>query len=402
MTTCRRGVLAVLATLCLVGLAGVVVASSGPSVLTDGDSTSQVATVPDEDSADLQDGSISYLSPPAAEVEREAHYSTGLDVTTAVTADVERLRGNYTKLAFDQRRASLDSPEAQQEYINRTVDRIVDRIEQLDADQAAAIEAYSEGDLSTSGFLREFLRTEIAATEQRAFAEYIDLFQLEETIPQAVHSEIVMLPDPVTSDLETAARQGTGDDAVYIHSSADAVVLASAGPEYLRQATLRDERDASLPDQFAGDDLITDVNERMNELYPWARVVGFQSRSGGLYTVELNHVSTDVEVALDGGTTNVFHEVQRVDTPTLPVSTTVTNSSADISLSVETTQPTGPMRVAVVDETTGNPVSATVFVDGNLVGPTGGDGNRWVVQPLGLFELTVETSTGETVTVSGP
>lgn len=402
MTTCRRGILAVFATLCLLGLAGVVVAPSGTALLTQGDSTNQMTTGPDQKSTTGQDGAISYLSPPAAEVEREAHYSTGLDVSTAVTADVERLRGNYTKLAFDQRRTSLESTEQQREYINRTTDRIVNRIEQLDANQAAAIEAYSEGELSTSGFLREFLRTKVAATEQRAFAEYVNLFQLEETIPPAVHTEIVMLPDPVVGHLETAARQGTGDRAVYLHTSEDAVVLASAGPEHLRQATLRDERDPSLPDQFAGDDLITAVNDRMNELYPWARVVGFQSRIGGLYNVELNHASTDVEVELDGGTTNVFHEIQRVDSPTLSLSTTVTNSSAGLTLTVETTQPTGPMRVSVVDETAGDPVSATVYVDGNRVGPTGAEGNRWVVQPLGEFDLTVETPSGESVTVSGP
>lgn len=401
MTSRRRVLSAVLATLCLVALVGVVAGASGVAVLTD-DSASQAPQPAANGSASLQEKSISYLSPPPSAVDREAHYSTGLDVATAVTADVQRLRGNYTKLAFDQRRTSLDSPERQREYFNQTINRTVDRIVALDGDHAAAIEAYNEGDLSTGSFLREFLRIEIAADQQREFAEYVDLFQLEGTVPPAVDTEIVMLPDPVAADIETASRQGTGEAAVYLQTSDDAVVLASAGQEYLRQATLREERDPSLPDQFAGDDLITNVTDRMKELYPWARVVGFQSRSGGLYRVELDHESTEVEVLLDGGTTNVFHEIQRVDTPSLPVSETITNTSAGHTVSVETTQPTGPMRVSVVDETSGQPQSATVYVDGNRVGPTGVDGRRFVVQPVGSFELSVETSSGETVTVSGP
>mgnify|MGYP000271257386 CR=1 FL=1 len=107
----------------------------------------------------------------------------------------------------------------------------------------------------------------------------------------------------------------------------------------------------------------------------------------------------------DGGTTNVFHELQVVDADEL--STSATNSSDGVSVTVDGGTPTGPMRIAVAASGDGNGsgdpiVDATVSVGETVVGTTDSAGLFRTTQPMTAGTVTVETQAGVTVTVDIP
>lgn len=390
-------------TLLLALFALVIVAIGGGAV-----SALPAADSPGESVADatLDERELTYLSPPTQDVGQQGYEQTGLDVSSAVANDVQRLHGNFSKLAFEERQATFDDPDEYDAFISETTDNLTERILALDTRSETLIQEYNDGHLSTGMLLREFLRLDAAATQQRAFAEHVNQFTAEDTIPNAVEEELVMVSNPVADKLEAGTRETEPRRTVYVQSSDDALVLALSGPEHLRQATLRGARDKDAPDQFTqeSETEITLALERANELYPWASIssIGTVFRAAGIYQVDMVHEYTTLTVYLDGGTTDVFHEVQSVQASSVPVSSTATNSTAQLELTVESTDPTGPMRVSVDDAVTANPVEASVAVDGQHVGSTGETGELWVTQPLGTFEVTVTTPGGETATVSGP
>ena len=388
----------------------VIVAASGAAIgATSGVTVASTFPVGDSGGASadgqLDESEIVYLSPAAQDVGQEDYEQTGLDVSSAVAGDVQRLHGNFDKLAFEERQATFDDPDEREAFISETNEDIVDRIQTLDAHSERLIREHNEGELSTGALVREFLRLDIGASQHRSFAEYVNQFSSDDTIPNAVEEELVMLSNPVADELEATARGDEPGRSVYVQTSDDALVLAISGTEHLRQATLRGERDIGGDDQFEqGDDgRIPAAIERTNELYPWASLssIGTVFRAPGVYQVQMTHDYTDLEIYLDGATTEVFHEIQWVQSTSVPVSSTTTNTTAALELTVEATDPTGPMHVSVVDATTGDPVEATVSIDDQPVGTTD-DGELWVTQPRGNFEVTVTTPEGETVTVTGP
>lgn len=369
---------------CLLTLSVALVVSVGAMPV--GSDQSQTA----EDDITDDEAVPTYLSPSPAEVEQESQYATGLDVSTAVTVDVERLSGNLSRAAHEMQ-AEADPAE--------TAADIEDRIEQLDDTHERILGAYNDGEIATGTFLREVLRIHVAATEKRQFAErYTD----SATKPAIVSTGTLFLDAPVTASLDPIARGERPPTPLYVLTSADGIVLADPGESFLRQATIRSYRDLEAPDQFEGDDRISLIQERMNELYPWAQLTGWFLKGSGLYEVEMTHDVSQLILYLDGGTTDVFQEIQEVSSSELAISATSANTTDGLTVEVETTQATGPMRVTVTEEGTEQPVEATVSVNGTPLGSTGLDGSRWFVQPRDTIDVTVETDDGRAVSVSGP
>ena len=77
------------------------------------------------------------------------------------------------------------------------------------------------------------------------------------------------------------------------------------------------------------------------------------------------------------------------------------NRSLGISVAVNRTHGGGPLAVDTRSNLTGDPVNATVFVDGDRVGTTGTDGRFWTVAPREAYTVAVATEDRQNVTV-GP
>ena len=358
----------------------------------------------DPDIETLEEQNHTYLSPPPEEVTQESYGSSGLSVASSATADSEQLNGEYRQHVFDQRFATTDDPMS---VVEEAVDDLAARSNAIDQRHATLIEGYSTGTYSLSQVLRELAGLTAAAGQQSALVERIDeavdgeanlsLSEDVDDLFSAVEFELLNLNSPVTDDLITGALPvGTR---IYAQATPDALVLAASGQTHVRQASLRTERNASAPNQFLADGGTTgDALLRAEEIYPGLQ--GFitpPDETTHVYTIEgLSPLGT-FEAYLDGGTKNVFHELQRGESAGLSVTETLTASAGDVELAVETTEPTGPMLVSVTDA--GEPVSdVELTVDGGVAGTTGEEGERWVVQPLAGAELAV-TVGDETVSV---
>jgi hypothetical protein len=342
---------------------------------------------------------------------REEYAQPDIDVSAAVTADTTRVQGQYRQHVFE---AELNRSETPTAVAEETATELIDRVDTLDQRQGDLIERYSNGEVSTEQFLRGLLQIRVAARQDGALAEQaLSAVEGEPGVAlsvdstsqlDAVAAEQILLPAPVTDSLESAVSGTSTGDRLYVQASASELVLADGGREQTRQAMLRDQRNASVPDQFArpGENPVGNAFERASGLYPASYSLRSGSKVGDapVYRLGGDHPAGSVTLYLDGGTTKVFHELQTIDAGLLGTTTTVTTNGT-LSLTLESTVPSGPMRVLVADE--GTPVTgATVRIGGQVVGTTDEGGDIWTTQPRVSERVRAQTPGNASVTATVP
>lgn len=355
-----------------------------------------------------------YLSPPASSVTRQEHTQVGIDVSAAVAADAQRLHGRHETAVFEQR---FNTATNQSAFVESAIGDIGSRAEPLDDQHAQAVAAYRDGELSIHGLVRELARLEAAATAHQRFADRVgsaantvggvDLSQLFQEQLSELNVAIPALESPVIDTLR--AGEFEPHTTLYAQAGADAVVLAVANETHIqRQATLQGERNWSNSNQFTEN---ADENEEPNglalqraqALYGEDNVRGFfppPYAATTVYGVQGNTPSGSFVAYLDGTTRNIFHEQQTIAADGVTRTDTLVDAAGDLELTVNTTVPTGPMRVSVTNG--GDPVEGvTLAVDDQAVGATDADGQRLVVQPLAGATVDV-TVANETLSVTLP
>ncbi|MFB6308422.1 MAG: hypothetical protein ABEH35_03750, partial [Haloarculaceae archaeon] len=160
-------------------------------------------------------------------------------------------------------------------------------------------------------------------------------------------------------------------------------------------------------DQFTQGDThrINAANTRAFELYPWVtnHTVSPTSRAlgrTGIYRFHADHTQGELTAYIDGGTTNVFRESQRLDPTSMLTGGNVTRTGTAVRVRVNRSHPTGPMRVSLSNPSTGVAVNGTVHINGQPVGTTGDDGHLWVIEPRGSTVVNATTDDGQSVTVT--
>ncbi|GAB3667960.1 hypothetical protein GCM10028856_12310 [Halopiger thermotolerans] len=342
-------------------------------------------------------------------------YSPNLGTALANADDELRIDHEQYVIAED----GFDEASAaeREEMIEAAYDRIQDRVEALEDREQSAIDAYVAGERSETEVLGTIARNyheavlldeaindlETKSYRTSGYSLPSDQVRADRTILEAhrteLRAEIAMTSESETySLLLEASANGSG----YRLSAID-------GSNYLVETVRFDNRDLSQSDLFVEYESI----DRADSLYPWAAdsISGdFPSSQDhstlkNLYWIEYAHEQGNLEVYLDGGTGNVYREIQVLSVSALPVTDERTHSEDGIELSIDKTAVNGPAEITVTDSATDDPISATISIDGFEVGTTDpDDGTRWIVPPSGdQYELQVETSS-ETfnVTVSSP
>ncbi|MFC6974344.1 hypothetical protein ACFQL1_06255 [Halomicroarcula sp. GCM10025709] len=146
------------------------------------------------------------------------------------------------------------------------------------------------------------------------------------------------------------------------------------------------------------------ANTRAEDLYPWLYSQQLPSvntyGTSSIYRLTANHPSGQLTTYIDGGTTDVFHESQRLQLSTIRASETRVTINDSVRVEVTRTYETGPVRVSVRNNDTGAPMAGTVAVSGREVGTTGDDGTLWTVEPRGSYSVEVRTRSGTNTTVA--
>lgn len=395
----------------LLALAALTIGAAGSVALVGTDGTAGAVSGGEPASVGNVSNTTNSLVPDST-VERRTYVTANVDVGSATAASATQLEGDHRARTFEER--LLSQPADSGERLAVAEGTLADaeaRMDRLDAEHEALFRAYSNGSLSRTEFVRQLTQLEAKATAHSSYLRALESATLRHvdgapanfnTRLSTVHSEAVVLPDPVTERVHDALSGTTDPFVLYAEGVDDTLVLAAVDDgQFHRQATLRD----SYRPEEANTLTIEDALQRATELYPWVYSggQGFRPQIGivteGLFRIRADHPQGTLVSYISGSTGDVFHENQVLDPDTVPVHKTVRNGTDSLNLSVTTTTPTGPMRVEVTTPSA-IPVNSTVLVNGQRVASTGDDGTLWMVRPSGTFDLTVVSEGGAKVSLS--
>jgi hypothetical protein len=346
-----------------------------------------------------------YLSPSVANISTETYSQPTLDVGSAVQSDSLRLQGEHKEREIRE----LFTGDASDVTEEAVVEELEADLRALEAQYKTLFQQHSNGDVEPSTLFREFVRLGVTGEQYQQVTETAESVSTPTSSVDLrfrnLRAEIGMYSSPVVSHLDSELRTGESEP-MYIQGGDDSLVLGTVvGDTYLREAIMFSQRDRNATEQFGSETRsnVQDAFDRARMLYPWALEAGTQSEIQGfgdssVYRIEASHAHGELRSYLDGGTTSPFVEIQEKNPFAVSASDFTQQTGNGVRLSVESTDPTGPMRIDVVEteETTGN---ITISIDGAPLETIGESQTIWTVQPRGSFEVTAETEAGETVTV---
>lgn len=383
-------------------------APTQPAAAADGDSLPRVTTV---------DNLTNHLTIPDETVQQAEYATTGIDVGAAVSLSSHRLHREHETRTFEQAFYSAENESARTRLIRAELDSVERRQEELNERQQRQLRQYSSGSASVESVIRTRAVVDVEARELATTLDTIDRVERSEpgfamtsgqrTRLENVRGQIRVLRGPIGERLGRTFTGTAPPNAVYVMAAPqDYMLAATTGQRYVRETHLASARDPTAQDQFtAGDsDPLRAANTRAEELYPWLYSQQLPSvntyGTSSIYQLTANHPSGQLTTYIDGGTTEVFHESQRLQLSTIRASGTRTSVNESVRVEVTRTYDTGPLQVSVRDNDTDAPVPGTVAVAGRQVGTTGEDGTLWTVEPRGSYSVAVQTQDGTNVTVA--
>lgn len=287
-----------------------------------------------------------------------------------------------------------------QERLRRSDDEVAvlgDGIEELAADvrrtrvRARSLRrGYRNDEIDAREFVRGLARQQAQINRQE---ERLAWFRSElatrdapavQTRVNRLERELLGLDDPVRGETLAAIRGSRDEVRVYVASSANGTVLATVGDGTHRRSVYRADLRRFDPATFG----LPAAASRAEELYPVAfggelgSNTAIRGRVGGAYFIESDLPFGSVEAYMDGHTRTVFAEVQRRSLSEIRQPETASKRANGTHVLVNKTYPGGPLRIATLDNGTGQPVSSTVLV-GETRLQTGTDGIVWTVAPPG-------------------
>lgn len=335
--------------------------------------------------------------------------SPSLDVATAVATQREVARAELSRHSLDAAFERADGEQPRRELLLEAATEVEISISALRSTQRDLRGRYVAGDVTTETFLRRQAVHEARAEQLHLNLETI--LTLAEEVPRlsmrsrvrSLDAGLTGFEGPVTTRAVDSVTGEADPTRLYVSSSANGTALSMfSDDEYVRQGFRSDNW---VPDSTTGLGLDA-IETRAGELYPIAfnssqtTSRGIQIVGAGIYRIEIGYEQGSIVAYLDGDTRDVFYEVQRQPTELIEPRPAVTTVDNGTRLTVNRTFAGGPLRVAVVDARTGDPVEATVSVDGSTV-TTGADGVVWTLMPGEEARVTATTASGRTSATVG-
>lgn len=349
---------------------------------------------------------------------QSSHVEYNADLGAALASADDELRIKHEQYVLADTEFESATPAERRERIDEAYARIQDQIDTLEQREREAVRAHANGERSATEVLGTIARNyhkaetlDAALADLEAKAYRTSNYSLSNEVLGADRAVLDFRRTPIRADLAAALQNPeTESSSVLLETSQNGYRLSMIdGGNYLTETVRFDNRDRTQPDQFEGYESI----ERADELYPWAAEtisdpfpnMQAHSTERGFYSIEYFHEHGTLEIHLDAGTGNVYHEVQELSISSLPMTDRETWSESEdgLELTLNKTAGNGPVEVTVTDSQTGDPVRATISIDGVRVGETNpDDGSLWIVPQTGEYELTARTATNNaTTTVSG-
>lgn len=329
-----------------------------------------------------------------------------LDVAATLTNEHDAVESRLDRYALDEALTKIDSDAAKRDRLRAAVDDVEGTAAGLAIAEQNLRLAYANGSISSHVFLRRLTRNTAKAHQLRLTIQRID--ERSATVGQVllrsrletIDTTLIPLGGPVRTQTAAAQRGDQPTLRVYTAVSTDGIVLAAIRDDgYVREAYRHDFRRPTLQPSIGLDEAV----DRANEHYPVAinnslrTGVGFLQ--GNVYRIDIQLRDGTVQAFLDGGTGDVFYEIQtrRLQQFTEYPGVSVTDN--ETRLIVNRTYQGGPLRVATIDNSTDAGRATTVVIDGDRY-VTGNDGVLWTIAPAKTFyPVTAVRSTGNTTII---
>lgn len=394
-------VLLVALLLCGAPIAGVVTSEATGPLQTDDGSDHSMSVVSAGNTSE-------YLAPRSTAIDRTETGTTGIDVAGAIDADVGQLRSVYLQESLQRRYQNADTDADRRAVLERGAERLSERVDEIERKETTAIRRFNDGTVSEHELLRTLATVHREADETIETLEWLETtaadLGVDEVADLAATERVRLVPmdGPVRSQLGRSIEGGSASR-VHVETTGDGVVLATISPTgstYLREAYDPTAKRTDVSDTYEGNP--SPALDRFIELYPWATnsfeaIDALGPAQVRLYRFIADHPHGTLETYLDSGSTEILYETQRIDTDSVPTSA-YERRAGDLRLVLSTTRSGGPLGVSVVDTSTGERVDATIELNGEPIGSTGGD-RLWTVAPHGNATVNA-THDGETVTLT--
>ncbi|PSQ45719.1 hypothetical protein BRD17_00880 [Halobacteriales archaeon SW_7_68_16] len=321
---------------------------------------------------------------------------------TAVAVDDTELRARFGRYTVEERFETARTTPERRRIIGAELDRVAADAETIATEERAAVGRYVDGTTDHDDLARALGLTAAEADARRVRLDALragisTATPRARTRLEALDTQLAVFGDPVRDRVVEAVDGTIEPPTVRITASDAGTVLGTIGTRYRREAVRFNYRNGGEPQL----ETTLDADSRARAVYPWigatpdaqiTSVEGFPD--AGLFRVTVVHPQGAVVTHLDSATTNPFRESQSLRLSDLPRRSAGTATNGSLRLAVDRTYPDGPVRVTVTEAGTGEPVQATISVDGRTVG----SGTGWVLPPGGTYRVTATTVT-ESVSV---
>jgi hypothetical protein len=353
------------------------------------------------------ENSSNYLSPQADNVSKQEYKAASLDVAGAVQGDALRLQGEHRTRSLQDR---FDTSGNVTTVATETVRMLEGDVRTLEQQKRQLYTQYSAGKIDTGTLFREVVRLGVTADQYRKMTSTVQN-RISSSKPvitryKKLRGELALLPSPIASHLEAGLTTG-GQTPMYVQGGNQSLIMATVeGNTYLRQAVVLSERDRNAQRQFGegGRSEADDAFARAESLYPWTvsdssqpEIRGFGNSS--VYRFRAGHSHGELQSYIDGGTTNPFFELHEKNPFSVPVTDFTQTTNEGLRLDIQLTNPTGPMRIEVIETGDLDANNITISIGDDQIANLSSGNDFYTIQPMGTFEVTAKTDTGEEVSI---
>tara|TARA_Y100001970_G_scaffold281590_1_gene392704 strand:+ start:4624 stop:5892 length:1269 start_codon:yes stop_codon:yes gene_type:complete len=331
------------------------------------------------------------------------------NLATSISMDRKIILGELNKYILEERISSASGEDEKREILFQAATDV--EIESADiTDRFVEIrERWKSGWIGSEEFTRELM---LISTDSKVLGGLLDHIEEEsEMVSQMelrgrimmLKEELIPFEGPVKKNLIDVARGEREVGNVYIAASKSGVVLATIeGSTYWREAYVWDQE--SLLGGISLDEAIT----RTASLYPIAynpevsRQTGIMGKGRG-YQIEIGFDSGSLIAYLDGGTKNVFYEIQerKLGITGLGARDSRTIGSLDggtMKVAVARSFVGGPLKVEVYDIDTGNSIASKMLI-GTSREEEINRGGTWILAPPENTKIVFQREDGEVLEI---
>ncbi|WP_058984271.1 hypothetical protein [Halobacterium sp. CBA1132] len=331
------------------------------------------------------------------EVDAAAYNEPNASVTSTLESGHAALGDNLQLGTVEQRLAATENRSARRKILQNATDEAAERVAELRARATAAHDAYTDGDITASAYVRTLGTIHAEASSLSSILgstsaagtlythAYDDGFSEIGTRVYRLRAQLATVQGPVR---ERVAAVVHGDrDQIRVHLTVGNGVMLSTITDgrYVRETVRPD----NVEENLGGD--ISEAPAIIQTQYPWlsnhSTSPSIETRGGYAFYYTANYGHGQISAYIDTTTERVYVERHQQTLSQLPADTGQTDTENNVTLTTSRTYTGGPLLVQVENEAD-EPLDTTVSLNGETVGDTGDDGRLWLLSPAGEYSVS--------------